>query len=564
MEKRLKLPVGVEDFKEIRQEDFYYIDKTGLIEQLLTDYSKVSLFTRPRRFGKSLNMSMLQNFFEKGCDEKLFAGLKISEDRELCEKYMGQFPVLSITLKGVEGRSFQEAVSALKNIIGTEALRFPFLAESKQLSENERAIYQGYVKVENGVFAMAEEALPMALKNLSMLLAKHYGKPVIVLVDEYDVPLDKAFQNGYYEPMAAMLRSILGNVLKTNPSLKFAVLTGCLRITKESIFTGMNNLKVYSITNVSFDEYFGFTDAEVRELLSYYGLEKDYQKAKEWYDGYHFGNEDVYCPWDMINYCADRLQDQNLMPQNYWLNTSGNDIVKRFIYRAGAQTRDELERLIAGESISKEIHQELTYQELDTSIENLWSVLFITGYLTQKEQIDTDHYKLAIPNEEIRGLFIQQIREWFKESTRKNSGTLQCFCDAFVKKNVDTLNKLFNDYLWNMISVRDNATKEKKENFYHGILLGLLRYREDWILKSNAESGNGYSDILIEIPESRMGIVIELKYAENGKLKDGCVKALQQIEEKKYADGLREDGMRTIIKYGIACYKKECLIVLAI
>ncbi len=564
MEKRLRLPVGVEDFKEIRQEDFYYIDKTGLIEQLLTDYSKVSLFTRPRRFGKSLNMSMLQTFFETGCDEKLFAGLKISEDRELCEKYMGQFPVLSITLKGVEGHSFQEAVLALKNTIGTEALRFSFLAESKQLSENERAIYQGYVKVENGVFAMTQEALPMALKNLSMLLAKHYGKPVIVLIDEYDVPLDKAFQNGYYELMAAMLRSILGNVLKTNQSLKFAVLTGCLRITKESIFTGMNNLKVYSITNVSFDEYFGFTDAEVRALLSYYGLEKDYQRTKEWYDGYHFGNEDVYCPWDMINYCADRLQDQNLMPQNYWLNTSGNDIVKRFIYRADAQTRDELERLIAGESISKEIHQELTYQELDTSIENLWSVLFITGYLTQKEQIDSNRYKLAIPNEEIKGLFIRQIREWFKESTRKNSGTLKCFCDAFVKKDVDTLNKLFNDYLWNMISVRDNATKEKKENFYHGILLGLLRYREDWILKSNAESGNGYSDILIEIPESRSGIVIELKYAENGKLKEGCIEALEQIEEKQYVGRLKEDGMRTIIKYGIACYKKECLIVLAI
>lgn len=562
MSEQLKLPIGIESFSKIRTSGFYYVDKTRLIEQLLKNPSEVNLFTRPRRFGKSLNMSMLQNFFEIGCNKMLFDGLDIFQNTALCDAYMGQFPVISITLKGVDGQTYADAVAAMKDIIGMEAARFPFLAESTNLTDTEKDLYRGYVQVENGIFSMPNEALPAALRNISLLLAKHFQKEVIILIDEYDVPLDKAFQHGYYNEMISLIRTMLGNALKTNNSLKFAVLTGCLRITKESVFTGLNNFKIYSITSTAFDEYFGFTDSDVKKLLHYYGLESNYETVRSWYDGYHFGNMDVYCPWDVINYCADHLSDPALPPQNYWLNTSGNAIVRRFIDMAGAQTRNEMEDLIAGKSISKDIHQELTYNELDQSIENLWSVLFTTGYLTTKSGIRENPYQLMIPNQEIRGLFIDQIRIWFKETSRANKETISTFCSAFPERNAAVIETLFDDYLWNMISVRDNATKEKKENFYHGILLGLLRFKENWIIKSNAESGTGYSDILIKIPEKRLGIVIELKYADDRNLDAACDKALTQIEDQQYATALEEDGMKTIIKYGIACYKKECKVKL--
>ena len=562
MSEQLKLPIGIESFSKIRTSGFYYVDKTRLIEQLLKNPSEVNLFTRPRRFGKSLNMSMLQNFFEIGCNKMLFDGLDIFQNTALCDAYMGQFPVISITLKGVDGQTYADAVAAMKDIIGMEAARFPFLAESTNLTDTEKDLYRGYVQVENGIFSMPNEALPAALRNISLLLAKHFQKEVIILIDEYDVPLDKAFQHGYYNEMISLIRTMLGNALKTNNSLKFAVLTGCLRITKESVFTGLNNFKIYSITSTAFDEYFGFTDSDVKKLLHYYGLESNYETVRTWYDGYHFGNMDVYCPWDVINYCADHLSDPALPPQNYWLNTSGNAIVRRFIDMAGAQTRNEMEDLIAGKSISKDIHQELTYNELDQSIENLWSVLFTTGYLTTKSGIRENPYQLMIPNQEIRGLFIDQIRTWFKETSRANKETISTFCNAFPERNAAVIETLFDDYLWNMISVRDNATKEKKENFYHGILLGLLRFKENWIIKSNAESGTGYSDILIKIPEKRLGIVIELKYADDRNLDAACDKALTQIEDQQYAAALEEDGMKTIIKYGIACYKKECKVKL--
>ncbi len=562
MREQLKLPIGIESFSKIRTSGFYYVDKTRLIEQLLKNPSEVNLFTRPRRFGKSLNMSMLQNFFEIGCNKMLFDGLDIFQNTALCDAYIGQFPVISITLKGVDGQTYADAVAAMKDIIGMEAARFPFLAESTNLTDTEKDLYSGYVQVENGIFSMPNEALPAALRNISLLLAKHFQKEVIILIDEYDVPLDKAFQHGYYNEMISLIRTMLGNALKTNNSLKFAVLTGCLRITKESVFTGLNNFKIYSITSTAFDEYFGFTDSDVKKLLHYYGLESNYETVRTWYDGYHFGNMDVYCPWDVINYCADHLSDPALPPQNYWLNTSGNAIVRRFIDMAGAQTRNEMEDLIAGKSISKDIHQELTYNELDQSIENLWSVLFTTGYLTTKSGIRENPYQLMIPNQEIRGLFIDQIRIWFKETSRANKETISTFCSAFPERNAAVIETLFDDYLWNMISVRDNATKEKKENFYHGILLGLLRFKENWIIKSNAESGTGYSDILIKIPEKRLGIVIELKYADDRNLDAACDKALTQIEDQQYAAALEEDGMKTIIKYGIACYKKECKVKL--
>ena len=563
-----KLPIGVENFEKLIQEDFYYVDKTELIADLLKNWGEVNLFTRPRRFGKSLNMSMLKAFFEIGCDKTLFQGLKISEEKELCEKYMGQFPVISVSLKGGEGRSFEFAREALKGVIGDEARRFSFLSNSENLSEKDKVAYERLVEISRetgngGIYAMSENVLVSGLLTLSALLHKHYGKKVILLIDEYDVPLDKAFQYGYYEEMVSLIRNLLGNALKTNTSLYFAVLTGCLRISRESIFTGLNNLKMMSITNVQFDEYFGFTDSEVKEMLNSYGLADHFDSVKAWYDGYRFGKVDVYCPWDVISYCDNLRADPDARPEDYWSNTSGNAIVRRFIDLANEKTRDEIERLIAGETIVKEIRQELTYGELDTSIENLWSVLFTTGYLTSRGRIEGEKYALAIPNYEIRKLFIRQIREWFRDQTIKDKKTLDKFCKAFPEQDTERIEELFNDYLWNTISIRDTASrKEQRESFYHGILLGILGYQDEWLVKSNAESGIGYSDILIEIRKNRIGIVIEMKYAQDGNLEAACQDALRQIEEKSYEARLKEDGMRNIIKYGIACYKKECKVKL--
>ena len=556
-----KLPIGVDDFEKLIREDFYYVDKTGMIADLLRNWGEVNLFTRPRRFGKSLNMNMLKSFFEIGCDKNLFQGLSISKEKELCENYMGQFPVIFISLKGVEGLSFDAACKGLANIIGMEALRFSFLKDSPKLTEDEKALYSGYTHVKEGNFTTASniDSLAASLKRLSALLEKHYEKKVILLIDEYDVPLDKAFQYGYYEEMVSLMRNLLGNVLKTNSSLYFAVLTGCLRISKESIFTGLNNLKVMSITNAQFDEYFGFIDSEVKEMLEYYGLSEHYDSMKSWYDGYRFGNEDIYCPWDVISYCDNLRADPNVRPEDYWSNTSSNSIVRRFIDKANGKTKDEIERLIAGKTIVKEIRQELTYSELDSSIDNLWSVLFTTGYLTQRGTVGDDKYYLVIPNYEIRKLFIRQIKEWFSQKTRSDGKTLEQFCNAFSDGNSALIEELFNDYLWSTISIRDTAApEERKENFYHGLLLGLLGYKDDWIVKSNAESGIGYSDILIEIRENRIGIVVEMKYAANGNLEVACQETLRQIEDRKYESRLKEDGMKNIIKYGIACYKKEC------
>ena len=556
-----KLPIGIDIFEKMDREEFYYVDKTGMIEDLLQNRSEVNLFTRPRRFGKSLNMSMMKAFFEIGGDPALFKGLKISERKDLCEKYMGQFPVIFISLKSVEGLDFEAAKKALKDILGEEAGRFYFLTQSSKLTNEEIESYKALLRVgETGDFLMSDTAMEKALLRLSLLLHKHYDKQVILLIDEYDVPLDKAFQYGYYDEMVSLLRNMFGNALKTNPNLYFAVLTGCLRISKESIFTGLNNLKVLTLTDVRFDEYFGFTDTEVKDMLEYYGLSEHYGEVKEWYDGYRFGNVEVYCPWDVINYCDLLKADPNALPQDYWSNTSGNAMVRRFIDKADTRTRDEIERLIAGDEIVKEIHQELTYNELDSSIENLWSVLFTTGYLTQRGQ-EGKKYRLAIPNNEIRELFISQIREWFRDVSRKDGETLNQFCEAFPDQNPKKIEEIFSDYLWNTISIRDTASS-KKENFYHGILLGLWGYKSNWLVKSNAESGFGYSDILVEVPKNRTGIVIELKYAEDGNMDAACEKALQQIEDRDYAAKLKDDGMRNIIKYGIACYKKNCKVML--
>lgn len=558
-----KIPVGIENFQDMRKFNFYYIDKTNLIEQLLDNWSKVTLFTRPRRFGKTLNMSMLRSFFELGTDKSLFDGLYISKNKELCEEHMGKYPVIFFSLKSVEGLKFENARYRIIEMIGREAQRYEFLAESDKLSDNEKAQYKALIALDNGKYTMDDDILISGIQMLSHLLYKHYGQKTVILIDEYDVPLDKAFENGYYKEMVSLIRGIFGMALKTNDSLQFAVLTGCLRISKESIFTGLNNFEVLSILNTQYDEAFGFTDGEVKQILEDYNLSDHYPDLKEWYDGYHFGNTDIYCPWDVIRYCKNLCADPAALPEDFWSNSSGNAMVRRFIDKADIRTKNEIERLIAGEDIEKDISQELTYDEVDKSIENLWSVLFTTGYLTHKGCTESGRYRLAIPNKEVRNLFIRKIREWFSDVTRNDGKTLEEFCNAFVDRDPGKIEQIFGDYLWNTISIRDTATaKAKKENFYHGILLGLLGYKASWLIKSNAESGTGYSDILVEVPDNRTGIVIELKYAEDGDMDAACSRALEQIEEKEYVDKLRQDGMRNFIKYGIACFKKDCKVVI--
>lgn len=561
---RTKLPIGIEKFEEIRTEGFYYVDKTGLIRELLDNWGKVNLFTRPRRFGKSLNMSMLRCFFEYGCDSTLFDGLEIARQREYCQKYMGKFPVILITLKGVDARNYEEAAGMLRSIIGTAALRFQFLADSPRLSNEDKSLYRQLIKIDDSGkqgFSMPPEVLADSLRMLSELLRKHYGQNVILLIDEYDVPLDKAQQAGYYAEMVTLIRSLFGQALKTNDSLYFAVLTGCLRIAKESIFTGLNNMNVFSTTSTQMGEYFGFTDDEVTEMLRYYGLEDNFETVKKWYDGYRFGTAQVYCPWDVINYCRDARFQPEAFPRAYWINTSGNDIIREFIRMATPGTRREIEALVAGETVTHRIRQELTYRELYDNIDNLWSVLFTTGYLAQRGAEDADVYRLAIPNLEIRQIFVEQIQEWFREESRKDTPRLDAFCSAFLRGDADAVETQLNTYLRKTISIRDTAArKTKKENFYHGMLLGLLSHREDWIVTSNTESGDGYSDILVEAQDQGIGIVIEVKYAEEGKLDAACTEALEQISRLDYEDRLRQDGMDTVVQFGIACYKKRCIV----
>ena len=470
---------------------------------------------------------------------------------------MNQYPTLFLSLKDVDGTTFENAFNMLKFVISSLCSQNSYLETGENIRENEKDIFS---RLRSQTASITD--IKGSIVTIMNMMQSYYEKPVILLIDEYDVPLDKAFQYGYYDEMVSLIRSIFGNALKTNPDLYFAVLTGCLRISKESIFTGLNNLKVLTLTDVRFDEYFGFTDAEVRDMLAYYDLSGRYEEVKEWYDGYRFGNVEVYCPWDVINYCDLLKADFEAHPQDYWSNTSGNAMVRRFIDKADTRTRNEIEKLISGEEIVKEIRQELTYSELDSSIENLWSVLFTTGYLTHKGCTESGKYHLVISNREIRNLFVKKIREWFSDVSRNDGKTLEEFCSAFVDKDSEKIEQIFGDYLWNTISIRDTAVaKEKKENFYHGILLGLLGYKSNWLIKSNAESGIGYSDILVEVPTNRTGIVIEIKYAEDGDLDAACEKALKQIEEKDYVAKLKQDGMKNFIKYGIACFKKICKVV---
>ena len=558
-----KLPIGIENFEEMRREDFYYVDKSHVIEQLLTQWGKVNLFTRPRRFGKSLNMSMLQSFFEIGKDKTLFDGLRISDNQELCEEYQGKFPVVSVSLKGINGATYEEARRFLIKTINEEARRLSVLSDSTELDETDHELLTQLKKKE-----MTNDSLVYSIRELTELLEKHYGSKVIVLIDEYDVPLAKANENGYYDEMVLLIRNLFENALKTNSSLKFAVLTGCLRIAKESIFTGLNNFKVYSITDKSFDETFGFTDAEVRELLRYYGQEKYYETVKEWYDGYRFGNVDVYCPWDVINFCSDHLADPGLEPKNYWANTSGNSVISHFIDSVGKPqklTRMELEQLVNGGIVQKEINSELTYKELYSSIDNLWSTLFMTGYLTQRGEPSGNRYNLVIPNREIRNIITNHILKMFKENVKDDGKTVSDLCDALLNQNPEKVELIFTEYMKKTISIRDTfARKPTKENFYHGLLLGILGFKENWSVMSNRESGDGFGDILIRIEDEDVGIVIEVKYADDGNLQGECEKALQQIIDIRYTEALEQEGIHTIIKYGIACYRKKCKVLMRI
>lgn len=559
----LKLPVGIEDFKEIREENFYYIDKTQLIEQLFTYWGEVNLFTRPRRFGKTLNMSMLRYFFEIGTDKDLFAGLYISQNKKICEEYLGQYPVIFLSLKSVDGLTFKEASYQLQELIGMEAERFQFLLTSDRLSENEKNRYQALIALHNGKYTIDGELLTSALLILSQLLYKHYGKKAIILIDEYDVPLDKAFQHGYYKEMSALIRALFGKALKTNAYLQFAVLTGCLRVSKESIFTGLNNFKVLSITDVRFDEQFGFTDAEVKKLLTAYNLVEHYAETKCWYDGYRFGKADVYCPWDVINH-VDRLMAQpDAKPQAYWINTSGNDLVKRFIVKANKTTRDEIERLVAGEAIEKQVRLDLTYDEIDNSIDNLWSVLFTTGYLTQAGMTEQGAYKLIIPNQEVREVYKLQIQEWFKHKVFSSTEQLTAFWQAVAEGDTKAIEQYLNKTLSNSISVFDTrAREEEKESSYHTLLVGLLAGNADWLVKSNIEAGEGFADIIVETDDVDAGLVLELKYVKQpAELEQACAKAITQIKERRYYEYLKNEGRNKILLYGLAFCKKRCKVI---
>lgn len=563
MTRRLKLPIGIENFEDIRRENFYYIDKTKLIEQLLDNWAKVNLFTRPRRFGKTLNMSMLKSFFEIGTDRTLFDGLYISGKKELCEEYMGNFPVIFLSLKSAEGLTFEGARASLCELITSAARRFKFLLTSDRLEDDEKNIYRELLSLRSGQASALETKLKFSLKQLSELLYRHYGKKVIILIDEYDVPLDKAFQYGYYKEMVALIRGLFGESLKTNEFLQFAVLTGCLRVSKESIFTGLNNFKVYAVDDVRYDEEFGFTNEEVTKLLADYNLQKHFSAAREWYDGYRFGNVEIYCPWDVINYVFDLIDNPDAQPKSYWINSSGNDLVKRFIDKADTTTRNEIEQLIAGNSVEKRIRLDLTYDELDNSIDHIWSVLFTTGYLTKIGNVENGVYKLVIPNKEVREVFVLQINEWFNRVVADNRTSTEKINHGFLDGKAEQIQRELTMFLGETISILDTkARNEEKEIFYHGILIGILKNESGWAVKSNRESGDGFADILIKPKNPDAGIIIELKYTRSmNELDKACERALEQIKDRRYDTELRDDGRDDILAYGIAFCKKRCKVV---
>ncbi len=548
-----KLPVGIDSFEKLRKEDFYYVDKSGLIIELMQNWGEVNLFTRPRRFGKTLNMSMLKCFFEIGGDKSIFEGLKVAEEKQLCDTYMGKYPVVFVSLKGVDGLDFNTAYKALCEIIRFEALRLQFLADSEKASENEK---QSLMRILSGCYEA--EDIRGSLKLLCSLLEKHYGQKAILLIDEYDVPLDKAYHHGYYDQMIDLIRAMFGAALKTNDSLFFAVLTGCLRVSKESIFTGLNNLKVHSISDNKYDEYFGFTDEEVRQMLANYGQESHLAETREWYDGYRFGGQDIYCPWDVINYCDDLRASERAQPKAYWMNTSGNDMVRRLINKGtDGTTQMEIEQLIAGETIRKQLNENLTHNEIDANIENIWSLLYMTGYLTVADYPERGWYTLKIPNKEVRQIFTQQVLSWFKDKTQAETGKLTQLYTAFEQGDTATIKDYLDEQLLDTVSFYDAY-----ESFYHGFLLALLNTCADWRVASNAETGKGRCDIIVERKDRKIGFVVEVKdVKDEDKMDAACEAAMKQIEEKDYTAILRRYRFKKIWTYGIAFWDKECRVV---
>lgn len=558
-----KIPIGIDDFKKIRESVFYYVDKTKLIENLINNCGKVNIFTRPRRFGKSLNMSMLKCFFEIGTDTSLFNDLYISNNIKLCEKHLGKYPVISLTLKNIDGLNFNEALNGFVEIIGHEAERFDFLLDSDRLSPSDKERYGSLIAINNGKYSMDKRMLVTSLESLSYLLYKHYNQRVIILIDEYETPLYNAFNSGYYDEMVSLIMSMYANALKGNEALEFAVLTGCLSLPQKIIYGGFNNFRYLSILDSRFNDSFGFTENEVKDLLTYYNYEEYFPETKQRYDGYRFGDIDIYCPWDVISYVDLLNISSNKTPKSFWINTSSNDLVKRFIYMADKTTRDDIERLVAGEVIEKEVHLELTYDEIDNSIDNLWSVLFTTGYLTQVGVNDNGYYKLKIPNEEIRTVYKKQIREWFNTTIQEDSNSLNKLWDDFKDSNCEGIENYLNKTLDNTISIFDTKSHNgKKEYAYHMFLTGILSTNRNWIVKSNLESGDGLADLIIETDNYNNGIVIEIKHSLTyDDMNNSCLEALNQIKDKRYDTYLRNEGRNDILIYGIAFCKKRCKVV---
>ena len=549
-----KLPVGIDSFEKLRREDFYYVDKTRMIVDLMANWGEVNLFTRPRRFGKTLNMSMLKCFFEIGTDKSLFDGLAVSKEKALCETYMGKYPVVFVSLKGVDGLTFEDAYRRLRGIIREEALRLSFLKYSEELDADDLRSFLRILSEEDTSADMVS-----SLRMLCSLLEKHYGQKPILLIDEYDVPLDKAYYHGYYPQMIDLIRAMFQSALKTNSSLFFAVLTGCLRVSKESIFTGLNNLMVHSISDPSFDEYFGFTDEEVGKMLSDYGLEAHHQEAREWYDGYRFGGQDVYCPWDVINYVYALRVDPQAEPKAYWLNTSGNAMVRELISKsADGTTQMEIERLIEGETITKTLNEQLTHNEIRSSIGNIWSLLYMTGYLTTTQRPSGGRYALRIPNREVRQIYMQQVLSWFEDKASAETDKLTNLYAAFETGDTETIKEILDEQLLDTVSFYD-----ARESFYHGFLLALLSTCASWNVSSNIETGKGRSDIIVGRKDRKIGFVVEVKdVKDEEKLDAACEAGMKQIDEKDYTALLRRFRVKEIRKYAIAFWDKECRVVM--
>ena len=564
MKQKKKLSIGIENFTKLQTEDFYYVDKTMLIKELLDNWAEVNLFTRPRRFGKTLNMSMLQYYFEDKRDQftgekidnsYLFEGLNIKAEGEKYTKYMGKYPVINLSLKSAKQPTYKMAYESLIDEIMKEYRRHNFILNSDKLLQSEKKIF---LDISNGEAKEIEYA--KSLQFLSSCLEKYFGSKTIILIDEYDVPLENAFFEGFYDEMISFIRSLFESALKTNPSLEFSIITGCLRISRESIFTGLNNLNIISILNNRYAEYFGFTAEEVEELCDYYNIQEKYETAKKWYNGYTFGHKNVYNPWSVVKYIYDVLGDSHVFPTSYWANTSSNSIVKSLIERADDITKGEIEALIEGKTIEKPVHEDITYDDVYDNLDNLWNFMFFTGYFKKiSERMDENtqekFVELAIPNLEVKYIFRTKILKWFNEKIK--SEDLSILYTSIINGEVDVFQKEVNRLLKKTISFNDAY-----ENFYHGFMIGLLSHMDGYIVKSNRETGDGRCDIYIKpLSIFDKAVIIEMKVCDKPKeLFTKPQDALQQIEDKKYAYELNESGYEDIIKYGMAFYRKDCII----